>query len=483
MRRLLPLLAAGLTVAAALVWANILGTTPVDDAYISFRAAVNLARGFGPVFNPGERVESMTSPLWVAILGAAQRLGVGPLAAWLPLSLLFAAGAAALAALCALELGGVPAAVVAAVALAVTPAWGAWICTGMEVPLAGFLVSAAVWATLRRRAALSGLLLALAALTRPEAVVLLPLLLLALPRPAFARLAAAALLPLLAFLLWRHAFFGAWLPNTYVAKRGGAGFEGTLRGLAYVSGFALGNVLLVAAAARGAFRPGPARLVALACIAYAAAVAWEGGDHFPLDRMLAPVLPLGCALLGAELVALPRAALPVAIGLAAVVPLAIPGSLRVHSPYRGPRAMAAMLEFNAKLHGVSEGLSRLPPGRVAVVTIGIIGYESERAVLDLVGLADPHIARSPHLRGVAPGHDHADVDYVLSQRPEFALFAPQLSPVTVTTAMEDAWLAANDRYFRAGRLLQADPRFREAYRPLDVPVPGGKHLRVWQLRP
>ena len=35
-----------------------------EDAYITYRFARNLALGYGPVFNPGERVMGFTSPLW-----------------------------------------------------------------------------------------------------------------------------------------------------------------------------------------------------------------------------------------------------------------------------------------------------------------------------------------------------------------------------------------------------------------------------------
>ena len=35
-----------------------------DDAFISFRYARNIADGLGPVFNPGERVEGASNPLW-----------------------------------------------------------------------------------------------------------------------------------------------------------------------------------------------------------------------------------------------------------------------------------------------------------------------------------------------------------------------------------------------------------------------------------
>jgi arabinofuranosyltransferase len=39
-----------------------------EDAYIDFRIVHNILAGYGPVFNPGERLEAYTDPLWVAIL-------------------------------------------------------------------------------------------------------------------------------------------------------------------------------------------------------------------------------------------------------------------------------------------------------------------------------------------------------------------------------------------------------------------------------
>ena len=43
----------------------------LDDAFITFRYARNLADGMGPVFNPGEAVEGYTSFLWMLISSAA----------------------------------------------------------------------------------------------------------------------------------------------------------------------------------------------------------------------------------------------------------------------------------------------------------------------------------------------------------------------------------------------------------------------------
>lgn len=66
----------------ALPWAVLLGLVglnmlyisrlgPNDDAYITYRVARNLASGVGPVYNPGERVLSITTPGYMLLLAAS----------------------------------------------------------------------------------------------------------------------------------------------------------------------------------------------------------------------------------------------------------------------------------------------------------------------------------------------------------------------------------------------------------------------------
>ncbi|HQI18318.1 MAG TPA: hypothetical protein PLW55_03155 [Leptospiraceae bacterium] len=47
-----------------------------EDAYISFRAIENLYQGYGFVYNPGERVEVTSHPLWAAILIVLRSMGL-----------------------------------------------------------------------------------------------------------------------------------------------------------------------------------------------------------------------------------------------------------------------------------------------------------------------------------------------------------------------------------------------------------------------
>jgi hypothetical protein len=49
-----------------------LPVTLCDDAFITFKVAVNTASGLGMVFNPGENTYVSTSPAWVLLLAASR---------------------------------------------------------------------------------------------------------------------------------------------------------------------------------------------------------------------------------------------------------------------------------------------------------------------------------------------------------------------------------------------------------------------------
>jgi hypothetical protein len=61
---------------AALAVRLFTGPHPIDDAFITFRYARNLADGLGLVYNPGEWVLGTTAPLWAILLAAGYRLGL-----------------------------------------------------------------------------------------------------------------------------------------------------------------------------------------------------------------------------------------------------------------------------------------------------------------------------------------------------------------------------------------------------------------------
>lgn len=284
-----------------------------DDAFISFRYARNLATGHGLVFNPGlDAVEGYTNFLWVLILAAFEFLGAGPEVVAPVLTLALTVVLWALVARRSLADAGThePAWVVflPCAFLAATRSVAVWSSGGLETRLFEVLVVAGTFRIVAELASgvfrpwVSGLFFALASLTRPDGIlvggsVLAVAGLWEVRRGRFVARAwiartAAFLAPVAAHLLFRLAYYGDWVPNTWHAKVGGRTWWEM--GLTYLGAFTIeyGLVLLAPLVALGVarrFRSGAA-IVPLAYAAvvlpHAVYVAAVGGDHFeyrPLD--------------------------------------------------------------------------------------------------------------------------------------------------------------------------------------------------------
>ncbi|MFO1078599.1 MAG: hypothetical protein U1E73_12820, partial [Planctomycetota bacterium] len=215
-----------------------------DDAFIAFRYVGNAHDGNGLVWNaaPFLPVEGYTSFLWVGLLwfvwGAT---GVEPPVSsnWLSLAcalgtlLLVARFAARMALPARAERWRNVLAAIVLVGAAGNATFATWASSGLETALFGLCaVGWTLHAAAPRRAwrprDLAGLAAwaALAQLTRPDGALLtLATLALAAQRTQVGampwRRTALGLLPLAlpaAHLLWRRAYYGEWLPNTYYAK-------------------------------------------------------------------------------------------------------------------------------------------------------------------------------------------------------------------------------------------------------------------------
>lgn len=174
-RRLLWGLVAGISLVAVAVRLGVALASgfQVDDAWITYRYAENLAAGEGFVYNPGERVYGTTTPLLTLVLAGADLAGVPLPAASLAVSLLATvATLLCLAALARPRLGVAWTVLVAGLA-AVAPSHVVWSVSGMETALSIAFLAGALLAYARGRWTLLGLAAAGAFLTRFDAVVLL----------------------------------------------------------------------------------------------------------------------------------------------------------------------------------------------------------------------------------------------------------------------------------------------------------------------
>jgi hypothetical protein len=393
---------------------------PLDDAWIHLHFARNLAEGAGFAYNPGVPVAGSTAPAWTLLLAAGAAAAGPSLTMAKALGVGAALGAALLLRRAALAWGAAPAAArAAAVALVWTGpfVWGAL--SGMEVTLAALLVTAALLALARERLAWTAAAGALAALARPEAVVLLPLLALA-RRPTPRRLAlfvAIVALVLLPFVAFCWATTGTPLPSTATAKVEG-GLLGRLVGLREAARvtwlerprafgaewlawlwtthpllpLALPALLL---ARRGA---GPALGIAgLALLVHPLAMALLApyrGPAFQEGRYSTHLLPVALLLLAVA--ATPRTGgsggprITPALSLARVVYLA--AALVLLAP-AADRYAWGVQNINAMQVHLGRWVEAHTPrdATLAVNDIGAIAYVSRRPVLDLMGLVTPEI--------------------------------------------------------------------------------------------
>jgi arabinofuranosyltransferase len=426
----------------------------IDDGFMLFRYAENLASGQGAVFNPGERVEGYVTFLWVGLLALGHGLGLDTLVVARLL-----AGAAYLGTVAVLlRLGTalledhplwvqfLPAALYAAMACH----WR-YVLGGMETSLFAFLVTLAChqWVT-RASAFRLGSVFALAVLTRPEAVLYVGLgaaLLLVGGDPAqprrervrhcFATLGwfAALYLP---YFLARWAYYGYLLPNPFYAKVGGGSAELWARGwrllgeAGRLGSLELPAVLALLACALAARQRRSVWFLALAAVVTACYFVAVGGDFlwFFGPRFLLPVVPglLVLAVLGAAELArrLGRRSVVLGHGLFAVAAVA----LCVNAVWFTWPAQLNPLDRLASIHrgwietGKWVRQHSAPTDRLAVAAAGAIPYYAERRTIDMLGLNDAAIAHRPMPVGKGhPGHEKYDSGYVLDQRPEILVHA------------------------------------------------------------
>jgi arabinofuranosyltransferase len=232
-----------------------------DDGFINLRVVRQVVEGHGPVFNTGQRVETGTSPAWIAVLSVLDVVTPFRLE-WIAAvtGLLSTAGAVLLAMLGtrrALRTVGVSGLLLPLGALAyvgLPPAWD-FATSGLETGLALLWLGASWWLLcgrvdpgIRRRVAwYAPVVLGLGPVVRPDFLVysvgfVLALALLSRRADAIRIVGLAAAVPV-ATELARMAYFASLVPNTAMAKE--ASLSNWSQGWHYLGDFVGAYVLVL----------------------------------------------------------------------------------------------------------------------------------------------------------------------------------------------------------------------------------------------
>ncbi|HVP11185.1 MAG TPA: hypothetical protein VMV94_08385 [Phycisphaerae bacterium] len=196
-----------------------------DDAYITFRTIDNFLSGYGLTWNPDERVQAYTHPLWLLLLTPIQAVTGEPHLTTITVSVLLSVGAVLL---CAFALSATPlAATLGVLVFTLSRAFVDYSTSGLENPLSHLLLAGYLIVWIRRPASdRSFLLLAtlagLTTLNRMDlALVVLPGVLVWAWQRRGVRTLGLLLLgfaPFILWELWSLFYYGFPFPNTAYAK-------------------------------------------------------------------------------------------------------------------------------------------------------------------------------------------------------------------------------------------------------------------------
>ena len=494
----LPIALAGLC--AGVLWWQARTYLPffVDDSFIALRYVWRLLHGHGLTWTDGERVEGYSDLLWILLLAAGGTVSDALVDVSRATGVVCTLGAA-LAVICAhapRRFADVPPALAGALAMLLTSPVVAWSIGGLEQPLLSALVA---WATVvgyrivdgrsgRRAESTLGVLLGLAALTRPDGVLFTMttcggvLLARGLSRRnlgAAVRVAAVAGLFFAAQLAFRRWYYGAWLPNTAHVKL--AFTETRLQqGWHYVAGAEpyLRSLLLMAVigAVLAMTNGGSRRRVILplaSAAGWTAYVVLIGGDISPARRHLVVTIVLLSLVIAEGLHAIASRVFPLRASAWALAAL---GLVRLARAEADDPEKAHALHDTWPWSGLEVGhfLSRAFAAESPLVAVDAAGslpyFAPGLPCLDMLGLNDRFLAthHPPEFGSGFIGHELGNGDYILARKPDLIAFGTALG--------------GGDAHWRGGLEMKQNPEFARRYVLVSFETPEGIGTRLWVRR-
>ena len=459
-----------ISITIAVCIASSFGICTQDDAFISFRYAQNLIEGHGLVFNPGEIVEGISNPLWTLLLALGMFLGLEPVFLSIIMGILSLIWLIWVTSQL-LEEYQLPQIGLYLIALDFSLMLES--VEGLESTFFAALIGQ-IWLLFQRFDGIDGtkyitFCFFIAFLTRPESPLLILCFILAFElsqkgmyRHISVHCFYALLNIIIAFTLLRFLYYGEFVPNTYYAKVGGAAF---VRGFGYLLRF--GNDHLLYACSLLAipyffWSHKKFRFYLIPMLCHLFYVVYIGGDFKPTGRFLITLSAFFCVLTTSMMVFVYSKKRWFFFGL-----LLLPMFSRVqlwsktqmwaqtrHQNFVARRAAGLFFQNNS-----------FPNQIIAMHSVGAVPYYAQRPCIDMWGLNDKVIARTPVQNfgtGLA-GHERTNPTYVFSKEPDFYL-------------PEDNWLQLEKYQQPITDDLPAS--FAQNYRAISIPL-GASWLNFW----
>ena len=446
------------------------------------------------VFNPGEYVEGYTNFLWTLLMAGVLFVDLDP-ALW---SRVFGIGFAVLTLWCVTHFfkrqsdsRGIVT-LIPAVLLAAAPAYACWSTGGLETQMFTTFLTLGWMAYLDsndvgpKRYVLCGLWLALAAMTRPEGMLVTGILAAlhtvdtvvrqrrVVPTPLELKGAMTFLFLFGPYFAWRWWYYGWPLPNTYYVKAGAGSFWD--RGWHYFGswvmdhGLWLAPILMLIALRKHRYVVG---VCALVLAAYCLHVIRVGGDFMGLHRFLVPVMPIVAMTMSLGFVTVGRWITAsthkwVAPGLSLVlITVAFMHIQRVDAramevgSENGIDRIGWLKMFHGQCAAIGKWLRNDAPSDASIATTaaGIIPYYSRLYTVDILGLNDEWVAHNVPAHGSRPGHTKsAPRDYILRKGVDYLIYHPTITKhPTRVRVQRYPDLAALNYTWKSAKIPDMDP--------------------------
>lgn len=458
-----------------------------DDAMISLRYVYNWLNGDGLTWNPGEYVEGYTNFLYVAAIALFGYLGLDLRLASQLLGIISYVVVAAIV-IAYIGRGEIrqPSLSFAFKAscffLLSSISLAAWSLSGLEAVMVSAWIAGAVVSFLlylehkqTHFLFLSSLLFVFASLARLDAGIfpaisgcfLLWLGFKGSVRFKTVLIFAAPALLYLPYFLWKWSYYGDILPNTFYAKAGSLSAAKLLFGFSYVLSFILSPPFIYLWIIGLALRyrkiiDQKLQYLFVLLVSHTIYMVYAGGDHMPVFRFFVPILPAAyiafyLLLRGASLSTDNKSSIRNPVVIFLCIGLQFIWPIYLVTPF----VLPAKEDPAAYVGGVVGKYieKNWPKGSlVAINTAGSTAYYApQHRFIDMLGLNDAHIARSPlkiidGLRGQKlPGHNKGDGAYVIERKPDYIVIGPAEG------------VEAKDAWFLSGYELSVLPEFRQTY--------------------